>query len=156
MHAEHENVLCLQMKENRRINDQTRIASSVGELREDSIEFVPVLFVAITNQHCISWPRKKSWRRNGWTRHYHYFKIYAARARRPARRLYTERRAASWYTVLPIGRILNGPANRRDRCPEVALLSVLLLLLYYKELSGFLSLSLSLSFSPSPSLCVSL
>ena len=45
--------------------------TSVGELvfmasptmacdgpQEDGIEFVPVLFVAITNQRCISWPRK--------------------------------------------------------------------------------------------------
>ena len=28
--------------------------------REDSIEFEPVLFVAITNQSCMSWSRKKS------------------------------------------------------------------------------------------------
>ena len=30
---------------------------------------VPVLFVAITNQRCISWPRKKSLGRNGWIGH---------------------------------------------------------------------------------------
>ena len=37
--------------------------------QKDSTEFLPVQFVAITNQRCVSWPRKKSWGRNGWIVH---------------------------------------------------------------------------------------
>ena len=68
--------LHLQLKENRCTNaepEKPHQLMSVGELvfmasptlacngpREDSIEFVPVLFVAITNQRYVSWPRNKS------------------------------------------------------------------------------------------------
>ena len=37
--------------------------------RKDNIKFVPVLFVAITNQRFASWPRNKSWGRNDWIGH---------------------------------------------------------------------------------------
>ena len=74
-----------QMKENRHKQSDLKKPhqlTSVGELvfmtsptltcdgpREDSIEFVPVLFVAKTNQRCISWPKRQSWGRNGWIGH---------------------------------------------------------------------------------------
>ena len=34
---------------------------------------VPVLFVALTNQRCVSWPRNQSSGRNGWIGHYRCF-----------------------------------------------------------------------------------
>ena len=71
---------CLQMKENRLLNERTRralqtdvgLCISIQALvfmalptmdydgpREDSVEFMPVLFVAITNHRCISCAKKE-------------------------------------------------------------------------------------------------
>ena len=86
------------MKENRRTNDRMRKASPTDvscELvfmapptlagdgpRADSIEFVPVLFVAITRINVASLDQEtRVGEQNGWIGHYHYFNINAARAR---------------------------------------------------------------------------